>query len=105
MTDEPKRAAAYSHVAELFNPPAGGRFAASSAPLTQYPRQPEHSPWAAGVVGREPPIGFSVEEMPIVGEPHEVAASQETATRGTAAMSLPSPNVAGAVSPPINRRI
>ena len=31
--------------------------------------------WSPDPVGQEPPLGFSIDEMQAVGEPHEIAAS------------------------------
>src|SRR5262245_3919157 len=74
-----KRGATLSEMAELFVDRPGGRYANANRPATEVPRQPEHSPWAADVVGVEPPLGVSVSEAPVVGEPHEVERSIETA--------------------------
>jgi hypothetical protein len=64
------------------HPDEGGRFAAinkstvtGSTPVPQYPPQPTSSPWASAAVGQEPPLGFSVDEMQPVGEPHEIELS------------------------------
>jgi hypothetical protein len=50
---------------------AGGRFAklnrpavVGASPVSQYPWQPEESPWAADPVGPEPPLGVDVNEVP-----------------------------------------
>ena len=40
-----------------------------------YPRLPASSPWSNPIEAVEPPLGFSVEETPIVGEYAEVQAS------------------------------
>lgn len=56
---------------------AGGRFAASAnivsgtASHVPYPPLPADNPWHHDPVGIEPPLGFSVETVPICGEPHE----------------------------------
>jgi len=62
----------------------GGRYSGSGSKATvvgsspiQYPAQPEGSPWSRDVCPPEPPLGFSVEDQPVVGEPHEVRASTE----------------------------
>ena len=59
----------------------GGRYAkvhstsvTGSSP-TSYPAQPSTSPWHHDACPPEPPLGFSVEEMEPVGEPHERTAS------------------------------
>jgi hypothetical protein len=56
----------------------GGRWAAESkakvigsGPVA-YPALPPNSPWASEPLGQERPLGFSVEEMIPVGEPHEL---------------------------------
>src|SRR5262245_39762052 len=56
----------------------GGRFAkltpttvTGSEGVVRYPRQPEGSPWASDPVGTEPPLGYSVNAVEVVGEPHE----------------------------------
>jgi hypothetical protein len=60
----------------------GGRFArpqtiVGSRPTVDYPRLPS-GPWADPVqVPPEEPLGYSVEDVPIVGEPHEIQASIE----------------------------
>jgi hypothetical protein len=105
----------------------GGRYAPPSrkpeAPPT-YPHQPPNSPYSADPVGLEPPLGYSIEDQPVVGEPHEVAeaarvmASREveatlgplsmasTETTDVARQSASSPGDAAAVvSPPMKRRV
>jgi hypothetical protein len=39
--------------------------------LARYPKLPATSPWSCDPVPPEEPLGYSVEETPIVGEPHE----------------------------------
>jgi len=55
----------------------GGRFAKEVATrvvgVPRYPTLPATSPWAGDPVPDEPPLGYSIDEMPIVGEPHEVS--------------------------------
>jgi hypothetical protein len=50
----------------------GGRFAALAKPIVtgvpSYPQQPVSSPWSRDPVPPEPPLGYSVDEVPIVGE-------------------------------------
>jgi hypothetical protein len=60
----------------------GGRFAKpatvnASQQAVHYPRLPTSSPWANDPVPPEEPLGIDVSEAPIVGEPHEVLASQQ----------------------------
>ena len=58
---------------------AQGRFAKVNATkvvgVPQVPRQPEHSFWHHDVVGQEPPLGYSVNDMMPTGNPAEVATS------------------------------
>jgi hypothetical protein len=60
---------------------AGGRFA-KHTPSTvvgtspsAVPKMPEGNPWQQDRVPDEAPLGFSVNDMPVVGEPHEIAQS------------------------------
>jgi hypothetical protein len=60
----------------------GGRFAKpatvnASQSAVHYPRLPTSSPWSSDPVPPEEPLGIDVSEAPIVGEPHEVLASQQ----------------------------
>ena len=64
----------------------GGRYAAASSKPTvtgsspiAYPQQPTGSPWASDPLPNEPPLGYSVEEMEPIGEPHELEASRKAA--------------------------
>jgi hypothetical protein len=64
----------------------GGRFAVNrpkpqitGTSASQVPPQPDGSPWRTDPVPDEEPLGFSVEEMPVVGEPHESVASEAPA--------------------------
>ena len=57
-----------------------GRFAKPQAitgkdPATLYPKLPTSSPWSNPIEAVEPPLGFSVEETPIVGEQWEIEKS------------------------------
>jgi hypothetical protein len=53
-----------------------------NSPATQFPRLPETSwPNQAAVVGPEESLGFDINETPVVGEAHEVAASIEALER------------------------
>jgi hypothetical protein len=72
-----------------------GRFAKPFAitgtePTVQYPKLPESSPWHSNDGPPEEPLGYSIDEAPIVGEPHEQRASLEkiNAELGQAASSL-----------------
>jgi hypothetical protein len=42
---------------------------------TQYPRQPEASPWAGDPVGLEPPLGVEIDAQEPMGEAHEIEKS------------------------------
>jgi hypothetical protein len=46
-------------------------------PATLYPKLPTSSPWSSDPVPPEEALGIDVSEAPIVGEPHEVLASQQ----------------------------
>jgi len=87
----------FVHGAEL------GRFAKLTKQTVieggSYPRMPT-GPWGepADLVGVEPPLGVSVEDMPVVGEAHEVEASLEKlnasqlgSSTGDAADAAPGP--------------
>jgi hypothetical protein len=59
---------------------AGGRYAKlqpttviGSTGAPAYPQQPEGSPWRGDLIGQEPPLGYSVDAIDPVGEPHEIA--------------------------------
>jgi len=102
--------AAYADVVDLYDDTRPhGRFAVGARqPVTEYPRQPETSPWHHDPVGLEPPLGYSVETMEPVGEPHEVADSLkqlEAATLLTPTSPCFSAKDAGAASPSFKRRV
>jgi hypothetical protein len=81
-----KRGTAYSQVVDLYDDSRPhGRFAVGSRqPLTEYPRQPPHSPWSGVPALNGPdPLGYSVEEMEPAGSPAEVEASIEAAETPT----------------------
>ena len=62
----------------------GGRYAkpmnvTGSTPTVEYPRLPS-GPWADPVqIPPEEPLGYGISEAPIVGEPHEIEALDDTA--------------------------
>ena len=58
-------------------------------PVPWVPPQPTSSPWATEPVGQERPLGFSVEDMIPVGEPHEVASSFGEVSPDAAGSLLP----------------
>jgi hypothetical protein len=85
----------------VLDPTLAGRFAKEAKadftvgrdPTVQYPRMPATSPWACDAVGLEPPLGFSVEEMEVVG-------STEEAERAAAILAATESSAATASSPP-----
>jgi hypothetical protein len=106
--DRRVRDATFADVVDLYSPSPGGRFATLALPTVEVPRLPEGSPWHHDAVGVEPPLGFSVNAMEPVGEPHEVeaAARRLEAAAGPAApiSASSSASVVGAASP-IRRRV
>jgi hypothetical protein len=70
-----------------------GRFSKATQVIgpdgAQYPRLPEGS-WTNDPVGVEPPIGFGINEVPIVGEVGEIQASIERLERSADQSGLPS---------------
>jgi hypothetical protein len=65
----------YLDIAQASALELGGRFAGARPQVTAVPvvpRLPASSPWASDPVPPEPPLGFSVDDLPVVGEPHEV---------------------------------
>lgn len=106
-----QRVAAYSHVVDLYDDTRPhGRFAVGARqPVTQVPRQPEHSPWSADSVRFNGPdeLGFSIDQMAPVGSAAEIETSirqLEAATRPAPSSSPARPTVAGAASP-FRRRV
>jgi hypothetical protein len=63
---------------------APGGYVVGSEPGVSYPGGA--GPWASDPVGQEPSLGYSVNDLPPIGEAHEVARS----TRETAASGMPS---------------
>jgi hypothetical protein len=80
MTD-PK--STYATFAEAFaDEDRGGRFKAVNKTIVvgtdatpKYPEQPPNSPFHRDPVGREPPLGYAIDEHPPVGTAKEVQAS------------------------------
>jgi hypothetical protein len=73
-----RQATSYNKLAQASDPESlGGRFATGATIIpgqhshVNYPPQPFTSPWNGPQVPDEPPLGYSVDEMPICGEPHE----------------------------------
>jgi hypothetical protein len=78
---------------EIVEPSAGGRWkkpAQPSDPAKLYPPLPASSPWHHDPVPDEEPLGFSVEEMPVMGEPWE--AERAAAILEVAAGLVPPPS-------------
>jgi hypothetical protein len=106
-TTEPK--STYASFAEAFaDEDRGGRFKAvnqtiHTAATPVYPEQPPNSPFHHDPVPDEPPLGFSINEAPVVGEPHEVERSIRElgdAADAPASASLPLRDVVETAAPP-----
>jgi hypothetical protein len=71
----------------------GGRFAKptnviGSTPTPQYPMAAPN--WSVDPTGVEPPLGYDINEVAIVGEPHEIRASlDDTAATNVADVASP----------------
>jgi hypothetical protein len=79
----------------VISPEAGGRFAKPSPPVDPaklYAPLPASSPWHCDPVPDEEPLGFSVEEMPVMGEPWE--AERAAAIADSVAASSPATDTA-----------
>jgi hypothetical protein len=101
--DKKVRAGTYKSLAEAeCNSELGGRYSAAVSKTTfhgwgsRYPGQPASSPWHHDPCGIEPPLGFSVEEMPTTGEWWEVEASLKS--QGSLASPARDPVVASTSS-------
>jgi hypothetical protein len=75
---------------------SGGRYwkqtpsmTVGSRPLVEYPALPSNSPWHHDPVPPEEPLGVDLSAAPIVGEPHEIAASLGEANSGDVGHLLP----------------
>ena len=98
------RMATYHSVAQsAVDDERGGRYATEGSKQTviggspiAYPQQPSTSPWHSDPCPPEPPLGFDVNAIDPVGEPHEIKAS-----------ATPSSSAAldGDVRPKFRRRI
>jgi hypothetical protein len=92
----------HSVAASTVDDERGGRFAVEGkqtvigSSAVAYPQQPSTSPWHSEPIGTEPPLGFDVNAIEPVGEPHEIRAS-----------ATPSSSTAfdGDVRPKFRRRI
>jgi len=86
--------------------PVGGRYAKELATqvvgVPRYPMLPSTSPWSHDATGDEPSLGYSIDEAPVVGEPHELGGS--AAVSASEGPLLPSPSIDRA-DPPIRRRL
>jgi hypothetical protein len=85
----------------------GGRYAkvtettvTGATPGPIYPKQPPNSPWHHDPMPPEPPLGFSVNDLEPVGEPHErqapagdaASVASDDAAGGSAAAIEPKPH-------------
>jgi hypothetical protein len=76
---------------EVISPSGGGRFATAlrqQIDVVQYPRLPSNSPWSQIQPPPEEPLGFSVEDMPVMGEPFEVERAAEILAERADAVGL-----------------
>jgi hypothetical protein len=83
MADERRGRTYHGVAASSVDDEKGGRYAASGSKQAivgnssiAYPAQPPGSPWRCDECPPEPPLGYSVDAMEAVGEPHEVEASR-----------------------------
>jgi hypothetical protein len=71
---------------------ASGRFKTQNATVVTsiptYPRQPTASPWASADPNIEPPLGFSVDELPELGGASAPAVETPTPERGGSGSAL-----------------
>jgi len=79
MAEERRMRTYHGHALDA-EPDPGGRYSkvhsttvVGSSPI-HYPAQAKNSPWRRDECPPEPPLGFSVDDQPVVGEPHEVRA-------------------------------
>ena len=82
MAEERRMRTYHGHAQANIDEDRGGRYGAVGSSTTvvgsnpiSYPRQPAGSPWAKDECPPEPPLGFSVDAMEPVGEPHQRTAS------------------------------
>jgi len=83
MANDRKVIATYHSVAQsTVDDERGGRYATGGSKQTvigslsiAYPQQPSTSPWHSDPCPPEPPLGFNVNAIDPVGEPHEIKAS------------------------------
>jgi hypothetical protein len=102
----------YHHLAGL-DDDLGGRFRvketiAGEQAATQYPRQPEASPWAGDPVGLEPPLGVEINAQEPTGEAHEIekslAALPEAPTLAVSSTAVAVVKTGNAANPKTKRR-
>jgi len=101
MADD-RRAKTYFGQAQHADDDLGGRFKrvttttlTGSSPTSMYPAQPANSPWHQDACPPEPPLGFSVDEMELVGEVHERGPPSTTAAPDVEGVSGGPPRVVG----------
>jgi len=84
MANDRKVMATYHSVAaSTVDDERGGRYATEGSKQTvigsspiAYPQQPSTSPWHSDPCPPEPPLGFDVNAIDPIGEPHEIKASE-----------------------------
>jgi hypothetical protein len=115
LENDRKAMATYKSIAEAnADLELGGRYAkvtkttvTGSGPIS-HPQLPEGNPFKCDPVGIEPPLGFSVEDQPATGEPHEILRSLSSAAPDVSEGDRPAPvPIAGSrpVTPKFRRRI
>jgi hypothetical protein len=70
-----------------------------SRPTTDFPKMPSGSPWSSDYAPAWRPeelLGFSVEEVPVCGEPHDVAKAAEILAAQSAPSSVSGDRMLGA---------
>jgi hypothetical protein len=91
---QPKGFTYHQYAANQSDLEAQGRFARVTETKVvgagaAYPALSKGSPFASDPVPQEQPLGFSVDAMQPVGEPHEIAKSKTAQASSPAATSLP----------------
>ena len=96
-TSQAERAATLREMHSVVSPEAGGRFAQrmiehinTRGPTLEYPRLPS-GPWSQPQPPPEEPLGFSVEDMPVMGEPLEAEAAARLLSVEAAGLVSPLP--------------
>jgi hypothetical protein len=105
-TSQAERAATLREMHSVVSPEAGGRFAQrmiehinTRGPTLEYPRLPS-GPWSQSQPPPEEPLGFSVEDMPVMGEPHEAEAAARLLSVEAAGLVSPLPGAGADPLPP-----